>query len=547
MVHQEGSGSGGGGRTNFIGLPHQQLLNMHQGANPSAASTLGETFVNAGQILAEAADTLRLDLDRVEWEGAAADSFRDWGHQFATATLHMAQYTTKVGSISGNLGVDMGNVQIPPLPTQSIAFVNEAKANPAIGFAAPAQAVMVTAHETAIKADQLEAAQQMTRLASSYDVAASQLATMTPPTFPPPPNVHSVPIDDLRAINGPDSGSGSVGSVTRSGKSSTTKPGSGDKNGSPGSVSPPPSGNGTAPSAPGWIPGSQPGTGSYTPPADLGLAGVETLPRPETAPPATTGPTTTGPVGPGQSTHGPGPSGPPITGTPPITTTSSGKPGRIPGISGGTNTVPNKFTGPTTTGPTATSTPGRPMNTGPTGPTTGGRQVTTGGGTGPRQYGRGPSIVGGQPPSTAPQNNTSRGGMRTGIEGGQPARNTTGPHGEPGRTQGGRSPMGMGGSTAPQGSSPRAGSTGGSSTPRTPGGTLGGQPQSGASSRAFSPGGTGLRSGAPEGNRSSRMGGIGGPATSDEERRRRRERADYLEEDESTWTTRDSTVPPVVD
>ncbi|WTW97408.1 hypothetical protein OG216_30480 [Streptomycetaceae bacterium NBC_01309] len=527
------------GQTNFMGYTHEQLLQMFGSASPTHAFEASLKLGTASQMLTQAAEELASGIHNLDWDGDAAERFRNWADQLVATTHHLANYSGDVGSTLLDVAVGIGSTKLPPLPTADLELVESIASNPmaisAVATVNPAEVGNLTAELDRAKANienhRIEAASQMRKLAMGYESAADRMAALAPPTFPEAPNLYGVEHVTWNQINGP--GNGPPGS---GGYSPPPTAHGVDGTGSGGSTGPDTTVTVPKAEVPAQIPpitgmenpGTVPPVG-HIPPAGLDLAGTATL-----TPPSATTPATLPPPVSGGGTGGTGGTAfaPPVVGTP---GTVSARPGKAPGSPAGPVAGPRPGTGTAgrTTGVPG-GTPYRPMSTGPTG-TFGGKPVSTGvpgaripgtptavasGGTpGARPYGRPgtPAITGGQtvPGSTGAA--SPRGGPRTGpVHGGVPARPAA------------AGPRGAAGATAP--------------------GALG--------SRPFSPGGSGIRNpvgGRPllttaEGGQAARgpAGGLGRTSASSDERRRRGNRAEYLEDDEEGPPTEKPPVPPVV-
>ncbi|MFB0629203.1 WXG100 family type VII secretion target [Streptomyces sp. AB3(2024)] len=476
--------------TDFEAYSHEQLLAMIASLDSATVVARATQLQGAAVAIKDIGESLRKH-QVTGWEGEAADSFQEWVTWAGNATLRLADYSEE-----GSKWMTQAAQTMLEVKTNTPKYDTSAAADLAAAHKfhndPDAQQLGRTAHSK-LNGDRQEAIQQLTKLAQSYDLSATQMNKAEIPTFPPPPKVFepirvSAGDTDLDRARG-----GSIGgSVSGSASYVPPTPGSGASSNvqSSGTHQLPPDSN--LPTQPHPTPSpSQIISGR-----DVGvdLDHVATLPD-RTAPPATGGPGGPSPVGPSI------PSGGPLL-PPPLPP--------VPGHVGRTG------------GPFSGTRP--PVGVGGKG---GGIPVLS-----PRDTG----IVGGKPLSpNSPTPGISRGTV-IGAEGTQ-----TGARG--GMMGGG----GLGGPHGPSGS----GSVAGRRLAMEPGGVVGGRQNAGGSrsvagGQSFTQGGSGLvRGGSGAGALGHGGGGVsgpgkprGGPGTG---------RPDYLAEDEETWQGDRRVVPPVID
>ncbi|MGW3230261.1 WXG100 family type VII secretion target [Kitasatospora sp. NPDC001095] len=545
--------------TNFEAIDHSGLKGMVTGAEPSLVLDRGNKLQDAGRVLKELSQALKSHIGNITWEGPAAESFKTWAGNLQQSAELLGNYSAGAGGAMHQAGeaLSLAKSAVPDVPTGDIATVNTRKHQGAPDAAAQTLAnftlegptpanldsimkkrnpgTWVTAAEADAAAQRVykahqEAIHQMEKLGQAYAAAATTLnglgADLALPGTPAPSNQNdSTAISPDGGSGGgagsggyvrnPRAGGGSVGGsnpgggeIYGGGKVLPRDPGSGGPGPSnPGNTPPPPHGGGgqvpPAPQDPGTsIPPYHPSDPVNRPGTDLNsLPPSPTLPT-QTGPYGpggghlpTDGPTTLPgyPNGPGGSNNGPGiPGGGPVPGFP----TGTGG-GSVPAKGGGSGFVPNKGGGQI---PARTTQFG-----GGAGQAKGGNPgLPSGTVFGAREAGAGGGRVGGA----------------TGMGGGM--------HPGMGGAHGGA--VGAGGGSRARGLS------------STTGGTVGGRkgPTAGGE---FTPGGTGLRNraaGAAEGGSLSRQNGMMAPGTAGHggrNERDRRKRADYLHEDEETWTS----------
>ncbi|MEU1288039.1 hypothetical protein [Kitasatospora sp. NPDC005856] len=528
------------GTTDFDSIDHAVLKGMVDGAKPTEVLKRAAQLQDAGRVLSELSKALQAHLGQVHWEGPAAENFKTWvGNLYKSAAI-ISQHSTTAGNAMTQAGEALSTARaaVPPVPQTEVdavarhnsqtVYIPPAAAQNIVGqsvdsYMASVDKKWVTADaanqaKAKIEKERQEAILQMEKLAQAYSAATTTLNGLDDNvSLPGTPGNGKDQNDSSAASNGSGGGTGGGGGTVRSprlsggsgGGSSPSgggygggtvlprDPGSGGSGPSnPGNTTPPPHGGGgqlpPAPQDPGTsIPPSYPSEPVNRPGTDL-----------NSLPPAPTLPTQTGPYGPGGGqlpTDGP--------------TTLPGYPNGPGGPSGGPGTP---------TGGPVTGFPSGPG--GGSFPTKGGGQIQ------PRTstFGGGPALGKGGTPGLP--SGTVFGAREAGPGGGR----VGGPGGA-----GGMHP-GMGG--AHGGAVGAGGGSRGRGLSSTTGGTVGGR-KGPATGGEFTPGGTGLRNraaSAGEGGAQSRQNGMMAPGAAGHggrNERDRRKRADYLHEDEETWTS----------
>ncbi|WP_405361110.1 hypothetical protein OG535_23290 [Kitasatospora sp. NBC_00085] len=519
-------------------MKHEELKVMVDSSDPSKVLGRGSQLQAAGRVLKDLSGALKSHIDQIAWEGPAGEGFKAWASNFHKSAAKLADYSTGVGDAMHQAGeaLSTAKVAMPKLPQAEIDKVAKHK-NQNIpylpsdfearyGVGSTVDSVMkqanpnwVTGAEAAeaekkVKQEHQEAVNQMVKLAQAYEAVTTKLNSLETPEELKPPG------------EGGDRDSSSDHSI-----------GGGGGTGS----------GGTGRNPHGGVGGG--GGGSYSPPGGGGGGGGSVTPRPPV-------PVPPGPSGPGHVDPIPPRNGPvPLPSDPgvPVPTPAPSYPPDRPGTD--LNSLPPAPTLPDQTGP---FTPGGPGQLPPNGPGGGpGYPNGPGGnnnfpGPGPVPFGGGgtipPKVTGPSPSRTS----TFGGGNLPAKNGnpGVPSGGTVfGRDGQAGRAGGGPGGPGGGGMHPGAGGGHGGGASGGSVRGRgltsTGGGTVGGRkgPTAGGE---FTPGGTGLRNRAgavgPEGgSRSGQNGMAGGPGMTGggagKSERERRQRADYLHEDEETWTS----------
>ncbi|MBV6698698.1 WXG100 family type VII secretion target [Kitasatospora aureofaciens] len=532
--------------TNFEKYDHAQLRDMVRTTDATKVLSRGTQLKAAGQVLNDLSAALKSHVEKVGWEGPAAESFKTWAGNLQKSAALLGDYSSKAGDAMNQAGEALSTAQVavsePPraeittlataksqlqylpsnvgsqlAPRQSLDdFMQKSRGD---GWITQARAEMAAA---TIERERQEAIRQMEKLAQAYSAASTTLNSLEEPNLPGTPGAPDrISSADYSAGGGRTAGSGgairtSHGSPGSAGGSYS--PGGGSY--SRGSVALHQSALGPeGPDTPsrtdpisshggGYVPLPEEQSASTpllvpSPPIDRPGTGLDSLPTVPTLP------SQSGPVGPGGGNlpfdglggvpgypGGPGEGGgnPGFPGGGPVPVGGFlGKGGSVPARNGGTipgkggGSIPGRTGGPFGGGslPGKTGTPGLP-----TGTVFGAREA--------------------QPGRAGASGMPGMGGMNPGMGG-----------------------HGVGGS---------GGGTRGRGLASTSGGTVGGR-KGPAAGGEFTPGGTGLRkrAGAVEGAARSGQNGMPAPGTlgggAGRNERDRRQRADYLHEDEETWTS----------
>ncbi|WP_405013179.1 WXG100 family type VII secretion target [Kitasatospora sp. NBC_01539] len=509
---------------------HEDLVAMVDGADPVAVMQIGQRLLLAAQKMDEVSNELHAHMGGLDWQGDAADSFKNWGGNVSKSTMELASYSRTAGTYMATAGETLSEVKsgMPGVPTDDMEIVRryEAQPNTAVtvggfiaggmalpgigtvvgGWAAGKVADMVdsdwvtpeeaNAAQTRINQAHADATQQMAKLGQSYDQSISRLSQAQPPIFPPPPGADiSRGGSENVSVGGGSTGGGTGGSFSPAQMPSWSPP-SGSQQVPTGSTHP-------TPVTPGQV----------TPLPNVGVnipsTGIDHVPASPTLP---------SPSGPGLPGGGVGGGG-------------LGTGGGLGGGGGGVGGLP-----------------GGTIPGGLGGGLGGGR-----GGAGGLGGGRGAgSTTGAGGAGRAGGSVTGAGGAGAGARAG----GTAGAAGAAGGAQAGRSGApGMGGMPHAGGAG-GAGAKGGAGGARggagglvgRSGGAVGGRrgPSAGGE---FTQGGTGLRGRAERGTdgRAGHGGmGAGHGGAAGRKDKNRGNRPDYLTEDEDTWTSGGGPVNPGV-
>ncbi|MDV9192275.1 hypothetical protein R6L23_29400, partial [Streptomyces sp. SR27] len=395
---------GGGGGTDFRSMPHQKMLDWLDEADTYHVRNAADRLKTAAVELERLAAQLKNRTGRVEWTGEAEKAFTEWAEGVVSSTNSLSKYSADAAKWMDDASSAIASAKsaIPRYTSHeaakaSLEAARKYRNDPDSATIARDAQKSVTA-STELKAIQAKeeanrqaAAAEMEKLSGTYQWSTSNMKSLVPPTFPPPPGAF-VPAERSFRDTGDSSSSGSptkrgsryTTTDTGTTTSDTTRPQQEIRSTSETNTIPP-KGDTTGPThiiRPEVRPDA---------PVDLGIDSVETLPQP----------TTTNPT-----THTPG-GQPPLTkpdgGTPPFVTTTG-----VPPFTGKGGPGPLAPTGPVTGGTR------NPMNTGRglPGPLGGTREGISGGRQVPNTQGR-PQT--GLPRSTVIGNEQGSGRNGTGM------------------------------------------------------------------------------------------------------------------------------------
>ncbi|MEY9843796.1 WXG100 family type VII secretion target [Streptacidiphilus sp. MAP5-3] len=210
----EDPGGGWSATTNFETMSHQQLYDMVANSNPSSVQSIGDTLSTASTQVQSVADDLNTHLSKLEWSGAAAESFQTWARQIVQAADDLSVFHNNAGLAVQTAGSTLSSVKaaMPPVPQKEMELIAAYKrqqlitANPGQlptvvgGRVQPPAAVSTTpqfgggitqaqayAAQTAVDQAHQEAITQMERLGGAYVGATQTMDLNAEPVFPPPP------------------------------------------------------------------------------------------------------------------------------------------------------------------------------------------------------------------------------------------------------------------------------------------------------------------------------------------------------------------------
>ncbi|WP_146252207.1 WXG100 family type VII secretion target [Streptomyces carminius] len=156
----------------FEGKSLAALHAMVSKANPSLLSSRGQALSNAGSDLDGIGGELRAYIDRVKWEGEGADSFREWGQQFALESMRFAAYVRTLGNHMVNAGQALTEAKAAVPAPNGMCYADPEKDK---------------ARQEAEEKKRQEAINQLNRLSSYYRMAGESMRAAEEPNFAPPP------------------------------------------------------------------------------------------------------------------------------------------------------------------------------------------------------------------------------------------------------------------------------------------------------------------------------------------------------------------------
>ncbi|MFG2814202.1 hypothetical protein [Streptomyces sp. NPDC048410] len=188
-------------RTDFESMTHEQLAAMLDSANRESAAHIASKLYDAASTITKIGEDLSKHVKSLEWQGEAGDSFREWGGHTASATLRLGDYAGEASQwmsrVSAAIADAKGSMPDTSETTNAKAVLAdahktiEAAKQPGARNDPDARKAAATAHSDAsdaqfyIEATRQDAIQQMRKLADTYEHSATQINSVTPPTFAP--------------------------------------------------------------------------------------------------------------------------------------------------------------------------------------------------------------------------------------------------------------------------------------------------------------------------------------------------------------------------
>ncbi|MFD8291971.1 WXG100 family type VII secretion target [Streptomyces lavendulae] len=192
--------------TDFEAYSHEQLLAMIASLDSATVVVRATQLQGAAVVIKGIGESLRKH-QVTGWEGEAADSFQKWVTWAGNATLRLADYSEEGSKWMTQAAQTMAEVKTNTPKYDASAAADLAAAH-RFHNDPDAQQLGRTANSK-LNGDRQEAIQQLTKLAQSYDLAATQLSKAEAPTFrPPPPEFEPIARDGASDIARSGGGSG---------------------------------------------------------------------------------------------------------------------------------------------------------------------------------------------------------------------------------------------------------------------------------------------------------------------------------------------------
>lgn len=201
-----------GGGTSFESMSHEQMLAWLDQANSGEVQAAASRLATAATEIQKIGEQLKVRPQVVEWKGEGAEAFRSWANELANSTLRLADFSKAAGEQLGHVSTAIATAQasIPRDTKGAQANLDAATAAHNDPDAAAIRAKSAS-ELAALKANQekvrQEAADQMRKLAQSYQASSTHMNTLERPKFPPPPQEIRPPNDgESRDLARPGSG-----------------------------------------------------------------------------------------------------------------------------------------------------------------------------------------------------------------------------------------------------------------------------------------------------------------------------------------------------
>ncbi|MEV8064703.1 translation initiation factor IF-2 [Streptomyces sp. NPDC085995] len=212
-------------------MSHEQMLAWLDQANSGEVQAAASRLATAATEIQKIGEQLKVRPQVVEWKGEGAEAFRSWANELANSTLRLADFSKAAGEQLGHVSTAIATAQASiPRDTKG-AQANLDAATAAHNDPDAAAIRAKSAGElAALKANQekvrQEAADQMRKLAQSYQASSTHMNALERPKFPPPPTAIAPPTpieqnEDLarpgtsapHGTGGGSAGSGPAGAV----------------------------------------------------------------------------------------------------------------------------------------------------------------------------------------------------------------------------------------------------------------------------------------------------------------------------------------------
>ncbi|WP_055590271.1 WXG100 family type VII secretion target [Peterkaempfera griseoplana] len=240
-------------KSNFEGESHSKLRAMVESSDPAFVMDVGARLTNAHQVMNDIGNDLMDRMNALDWTGAAADSFKDWGRQVSKATLELSEYSGTAGTYMTSAGETLSTAKkaMPEVPENDIKTVAKHRSQPsarvgggllgglvggplgavagsvvgdkAMNAVDPNWVTDAEAHaaQTRIDSAHQQAIAQMEKVGQSYEESSSRMRAATVPVFPPTPET-LMPPRPVNVDGGSQIPSGRTSGTSSSSKGSST-------------------------------------------------------------------------------------------------------------------------------------------------------------------------------------------------------------------------------------------------------------------------------------------------------------------------------------
>ncbi|GAA1907707.1 hypothetical protein GCM10009716_17080 [Streptomyces sodiiphilus] len=170
----------------FEGRSLEELAGLVAGAEPRALMARGEVLLGLAEALNETGAVIAGRIDRMAWEGQAADTFREWGRLFRRESQVLDEFVRHVGEAILQAGQALSEAQ-SSMPAAAAGPVVDSSRGSATGSGFVGADFLDEVAAARAEENRQEAIRVMERLSSHYRVAAQRMANAEEPMFRAPP------------------------------------------------------------------------------------------------------------------------------------------------------------------------------------------------------------------------------------------------------------------------------------------------------------------------------------------------------------------------